>query len=60
MTVMKTIAIAGCGKLGTIVARNPAGRFVKSRQKILRRDYSSYNHEPDKIHYLPVWNDCIR
>ena len=36
-----------------------AGRFVSSEQKILRRDYSSYSREPDKIHYLPVRSDCI-
>ena len=32
---------------------------ISSGQKILRRDYSSYSHEPDKIHYPPVRSDCI-
>nr|DAF45563.1 MAG TPA: hypothetical protein [Siphoviridae sp. ctBLh2] len=36
-----------------------ADRFVKFRQKILRRDYGSCSRELDKIHYPPVWGDCI-
>ena len=39
-----------------------ASKFARPAKNILaglRHDYSSYSHEPNKIHYPPVWSDCI-